>query len=135
MGNEPKPVMTVPKEKAVFRLDRHGNWHTDEGKFTNRNIIRYFHSMIKKDEGGYFLEQEREQVIEKVYFSYEDTALFVFQVIDRDGVVLRLNTGERVKLDPEKLFVNDKVHLSPDGHKVFAETVLSAIANGGKPAK
>jgi lysophospholipase L1-like esterase len=39
------------------------------------------------------------------------------------------------KENPEKLFVNDKVHLSPDGHKVFAETVLSAIANGGKPAK
>lgn len=39
------------------------------------------------------------------------------------------------KENPEKLFASDKVHLSPDGHRVFAETVLSAIANGGKSAK
>jgi hypothetical protein len=102
-----KSVITIPKEKAVFRLDRHGNWHTDEGKFTNRNIIRYFHSMIRKDEDGYFLRQEREQVIEKVYFSFEDTALFVFRVDEADGPVLCLNTGEKLRLDPEQLFVKD----------------------------
>jgi hypothetical protein len=105
MADEPKSVVTIPREKAVFWLDRHGNWHTDEGKFTNRNIIRYFHSMIRKDEGGYFLRQERGHVVEKVYFSYEETALFVFRVDEEDGPVLCLNTGERFRLDPEQLFV------------------------------
>jgi lysophospholipase L1-like esterase len=35
--------------------------------------------------------------------------------------------------DKERLFVNDKVHLSPAGHRLMAETVLSAIeAAAGK---
>ena len=108
--------MTIPREKAVFRLDKNGVWYVDDEKFTNQKIINYFHSLIKKDEHGYFLEQEHRDFIEKVYFPYEDTALFVFHVIKSDdGLILRLNTGEQIRLDPEKLFMkNDNLYIRND---------------------
>jgi len=70
MANEQKPVMIIPKEKAVFRLDKNGVWHIGDEKFTNKKIINYFHSMIKKDKDGYFLEQEHKHFIEKVYLQW-----------------------------------------------------------------
>jgi hypothetical protein len=107
MDNQPKPVVVIPSEKAVFRLDKDGKWRSGNEKFRNRKIIKYFHSMIKKDSGGYYLEQEHVQYIEKVYFPYEDTALFALRIIEKDGLVLCLNTGENLRLDPEKLFIKD----------------------------
>ena len=116
MANEQKPIMTVPKEKALFRLDRNGVWFHGEEKFTNKKIINYFHSIIKKDKDGYFLKQEHKNFIEKVYFPYEDTPLFVFHIIKRDdGLILCLNTGENIKLDPEKLIMkNDNLYVQND---------------------
>jgi hypothetical protein len=72
--------------------------------------------MIKKDKDGYFLEQEHKHFIEKVYFQYEDTPLFVFRIIKRDdGLILCLNTGENIKLDPEKLLMkNDNLYIQND---------------------
>jgi hypothetical protein len=132
MGKEAKPVITIPREKAVFRLDRNGNWHTGDGKFTHRKIIRYFHSMIRKDENGYFLEQEREQVIEKVYFSYEDTPLFVFGIAEEDGPVLCLNTGERLRLDPDQLFVKGDILYTRRGEEIIKFTQDSMQALSGR---
>jgi hypothetical protein len=113
MAHQQKPVMIIPKEKAVFRLDKNGVWHIDDEKFTNQKIINYFHSIIKKDKDGYFLEQEHKHFIEKVYFPYEDTPLFVFRIIKRDdGLILCLNTGESIKLDPETLIMkNDSLYV------------------------
>ena len=116
MANEQKPVINIPKEKAVFSLDKNGIWHSDDEKFTNNKIINYFHSLIKKDKDGYFLEQEHKHFIERVYFRYEDTALFVFRIYKGDdGLILCLNTGKKIKLDPEKLFVkNDNLYIRND---------------------
>ena len=128
MANEQKPVMIIPKEKAVFRLDKNGVWHIGDEKFTNQKIINYFHSVIKKDKDGYFLEQEHKHFIEKVYFSYEDTPLFVFRIIERDGLILCLNTGENIKLDPEKLLIkNDNLYIqnAVDLIKLNASAMLS----------
>ncbi|PIE62260.1 MAG: MFS transporter permease, partial [Desulfobacterales bacterium] len=71
----------IPKEKAVFWMNGDGVWHNEHGPFEHPKIIRHFHNSIHKDENGYYLCQEREDVREKVYFPYEDTAIFVFQVI------------------------------------------------------
>ncbi len=104
--------MTIPREKAVFRLDQNGRWYHGDEQFTNRKIIAYFHSRIRKDDDGYFLHQEHTHYIEKVYFPYEDTPLFVFRVIGNSPLVLCLNTGERISLDIEKLCVkNDHLYL------------------------
>ncbi len=77
---------------------------------------------------GYYLEQEHEHFLEKVYFPYEDTPLFVFRIIKRDGLVLCLNTGEKIKLDPEKLLTrNDTLYIQNHGDliKLNANAMLS----------
>lgn len=105
---KPLREIVIPKEEAVFFLDKHGFWrHKEQGKFEHRKIIQYFHSRIRKDEKGYHLRQKLGNCIEKAYFHHEDTALFVFDVIKGEESVLVLNTQKRVKLRPRNLFVND----------------------------
>jgi len=130
MTNEPKPVKIIPREKAVFRLDKNGNWRSDNEKFKNQKIISYFHSLIKKDRDGFFLEQEHEHFIERVYFPYEDTALFVNRIIESDGLILCTNTGKHIALDPEKLFIkNDDLYLQSGEDLIkFNENALLALA-------
>ena len=131
MADEQKPIVTIPKEKAVFRLDKNGVWYNGEEKFTNRKIINYFHSMIKKDEDGYFLGQEHKHYIEKVYFPYEETPLFVFRSLKTDdGLILRLNTGEEMTLDPKQLFVrNDNLYIQNNDHLIkFKDHAQVSIA-------
>ena len=95
----------IPKEEAIFWLDAHGFWHTAQGKFENKKIIAHFHSSIRRDDSGYYLEQEHAHYREKVYFRYEDTALFVFHVQKGDPLVLVLNTGRQEDIKPKKLYI------------------------------
>ncbi len=97
----------VPKEDAVFWLDKNGCWRNAHGKFEHKKIINYFHSCIKRDQDGYYLSQLNGNYREKVYFPYEDQALFVFDVIRQDDVTLILNTKKQIVLDPENLFIKD----------------------------
>ncbi|MFO7784900.1 MAG: MFS transporter permease [Thermodesulfobacteriota bacterium] len=132
MGKKRKEVV-IPKEQAVFGLDARGHWrHMEQGRFENPRIIAYFHSCIRKDEQGYYLEQEHPHFREKVYFPYEDTALFVFDVaIKDDDVTLILNTGRRERLRPRSLFIaNDFLYMHLEGHRVrFTEHALVRIAD------
>lgn len=123
--------LVIPKEKAIFWLDKHGFWHTEMGKFENQKIIKQFHLSIKKDDDGYYLEQEHRHFREKVYFKYEDTALFVFHVIKGEEIILVLNTGKRVKLKPRRLFINGDflyMYMGEDRLK-FAEMALITISD------
>jgi hypothetical protein len=97
----------ISKENAVFWLDKNGCWRNAHGKFEHPKIIEYFHSCIKHDQGGYYLSQVNGNCREKVYFPYEDQALFVFDVIRRDRLTLILNTRKRIALDPQNLFIRD----------------------------
>jgi hypothetical protein len=130
MAEEIKEVV-IPKEKAVFWLDGNGCWHNEYGRFRHKKIIDYFHASIKKDQNGYFLSQSNENFIEKVYFHHEDAALFVFDVIADNGIILVLNTKKRVQLDPEKLFMkNDNLYMQLGEETVkFAEHGLRKIAD------
>jgi len=130
MANEPKPVRIIPREKAVFRLDKNGNWRADNETFRNKKIINYFHSLIKKDTDGFFLEQEHPDFIEKVYFPYEDTALFVNRIIEKDGLILCTNTGRQIELDPEKLLIrNDDLFLQNGADLIkFNQNALMSLA-------
>ena len=126
-----KKEKVISKEKAVFWLDKHGFWHNEHGKFQHKKIIDYFHTSINRDRDGYFLSQENEQFIEKVYFPHEDTALFVFNVIPGEEIVLVLNTKKQIKLDPEKLFMqNDSLYMHFGNEIIkFAEHGLLKIAD------
>ncbi len=122
--------IVIPKENAVFRLDANGCWHNETGRFRNKKIIDFFHASIRKDAGGYFLFQNKGNCTEKVYFPYEDTALFVFEVILSDPITLVLNTGERLLLEQQKLYAqNDALYVTVGEHRVkFTERSLMTIS-------
>jgi len=123
--------IVIPEDQAVFRLDRNGRWHNASGPFEHRKIIDYFHASIRRDAGGFHLLQERGDCREKVYFPYEDTALFVFELeFDADDVVLTLNTGRKIPMLPGSLFVrNDQLYTRLDGDPVkFTERCLMKLS-------
>lgn len=97
--------MVIPKEKAVFWLDGNGRWHNAHGPFENYKIISFFNSHIRWDDAGYYVAQRRDNLLEKVYFKYEDTALFVFDISATSPIELVLNTGKRMRLMPRKLMI------------------------------
>lgn len=51
--------------------------------------------------------QQHPNYKEKVYFPYEDTPLFVFDVVRGETIELMLNTRRKMKLGPRKLFIQD----------------------------
>ena len=130
-----KKEVVVSKEQAVFWLDAHGRWHNKHGVFEHKKIIDYFHSSIRKDADGYhLLQKHNDHITEKVYFKYEDTALFVFEVKtkdDSDNICLILNTKDEIPLEPEDLFVqNDNLYMENAGHRIkFIDRALLKLAN------
>jgi hypothetical protein len=123
-------IIEIPKEEAVFWLDRHGRWQNDGGRFQRKKIIDYFHTSISRDKNGYFVSQIKETVIEKVYFRYEDTALFVFKVDFNDNIILTLNTGLKLNLSPDKLYIfKDHLYMIKNDETIkFAEKALFKIS-------
>lgn len=103
----PTKVKVIPKDQAVFWLDRHGRWHNQHGPFEHDKIIAYFNSAIKRDAKGYYLYQKTQYGAEKVYFSYEDCVLFAIDILMDEPITLVLNTGRRVRLRPQRMFVKD----------------------------
>jgi hypothetical protein len=120
MMKKPLTEIVIPKEAAVFYLDQRGFWrHKEQGKFEHRKIINYFHSCIRKDENGYHLRQKLGDRVEKVYFHYEDTALFVFDVIKGEEIFLMLNTRKKIKLHPRNLLVSDdELYVNSGEHRI-----------------
>jgi hypothetical protein len=129
--NKKYTEIVIPKEKAVFWLDQNGRWHNVHGEFQHKKIIDYFHSSIQKDEKGYYLFQERGNLREKVYFHYEDSALFVVDLIKDNDITLILNTKRRVKLRPKNLFTrNDNLYMRMGEETIkFAERGLMKISD------
>lgn len=130
MNAHPETI-TIPKEEAVFWLDAEGRWHNEHGPFEHPKVSAYFHACIQQDSDGYYVGQQRDDVYEKVYFRYEDTALFVFRVdIGPDDITLRLNTGQALRLEPTALFIKGD-HLytrTPLGVARFNQSSLLAIS-------
>jgi hypothetical protein len=124
--------IVIPADQAVFWLDGRGRWRNASGPFRNPRIIEHFHRSIRLDAHGYHLRQERDGLVEKVYFRCEDTALFVREVILAEPLRLLLNTRQETPLEPERLFVeNDQLYLeTAAGERVrFSEQALMALAD------
>lgn len=121
-----KKQIIIPREDAVFWMGKNGDWHNEHGKFEHPKIIKYFNASIKKDENGYYVHQETSEVEEKVYFSYEDTALFVVDVSVTQEICLMLNTSQILPLDPEQLFArDDNLYLQTPEHRIrFKDSAL-----------
>ncbi len=118
MTDTPK-IKIIPKEDAVFWMDGEGRWSNAHGPFESPKISSYFHSCIHKDADGFFLQQEREGTLEKVYFRVADTALFVFRVTIDASVTLILNTGRVMPLEPAALCIcNDRLYVRDGGERI-----------------
>ena len=124
------PETVIPKEKAVFWMDAHGRWHNEHGVFEHPKIIAHFNTHIRRDVDGYYLSQEINGHIEKVYFPYEDTAVFAVDLRREPEEVLLLNTGERLPLDPRRLALRgDDLYQLRDGERIkFNERCLLKLA-------
>jgi hypothetical protein len=124
------PEVVIPKENAVFWMDGRGRWQNRHGRFEHKRIIDHFNRSIRRDKDGYYVTQTRGDVREKVYFAYEDTPLFVFQLITGDPMRLVLNTGETIPLDPARLFVQaDQLYfLRGDERIKFSGRALLAMS-------
>ena len=111
MTNNTQEII-ISKEDAVFWMDGNGRWHNRHGEFEHPKVIAYFNRSIGYDAHGYFVSQTRGNVVEKVYFPYQETALFVVDILEADDILLRLNTGKQILLDPEQLFIrNDSLFM------------------------
>jgi hypothetical protein len=109
----------IPKENAVFRMDVNGNWHNEHGRFEHPKIIRYFNTSIRKDENGYYVYQSTEDFEEKVYFPYEDTALFVVDIIAGAELLFILNNAEKINPEQGQFFIEqDSLYLETAEHRI-----------------
>jgi hypothetical protein len=129
MASEKKSII-VPKEKALFWMDKNGVWHNEHGKFEHPKIIRHFNRSIQKDDLGYYLSQETDEFEEKVYFPHEETALFVVDISLGKELTLTLNTTEALTLDPAQLFTrNDALYLETPEHCIkFSQNALVKLS-------
>jgi len=121
----------IPKEKALFWLDENGNWNNEHGRFEHRKIIQKFNTSISKDNHGYFVTQINGKNREKVYFHYEDTALFAIDLIKKEELYLLLNTRKKIKLNPKNLFMKgDALYLVDQDEWIkFSVRVLLKISS------
>jgi hypothetical protein len=129
--NKSPDIIVIPKEKAVFWLDGNGCWQNNGGRFRKKKIIDYFHRHIDRDEKGYFVIQDKGGIWEKVYFPYEDTALFVFDIREeKNKILLTLNTGREIALNPETLCIDNDRLYTVDGDELirFAERAMIKIS-------
>ncbi|MDY0221095.1 MAG: MFS transporter permease [Desulfobacterium sp.] len=122
--------ITIPKEKAIFWMDKNGVWHNEHGRFEHPKLIAYFNSSIRKDHMGYHLYQLTDEFEEKVYFFHEDTALFVVDLTVSDVVRLALNNRTRLTLQPDKLYSsNDALYLETQEHIIkFTDRALVKLS-------
>lgn len=121
----------IPKEQAVFWMDKDGVWHNAHGRLEHPKIIKYFNQSIGKDDQGYFVSQIINDVEEKVYFSYEETAVFVVDLVKKEaGIELVLNTLDTIGFDPEALYIKaDALFMQTDTHLVkFTQKALAKMS-------
>ncbi|MFH1155740.1 MAG: MFS transporter permease [Pseudomonadota bacterium] len=125
-----KRQIIIPKEQAVFWMDKNGFWHNEHGKMEHPKIIAFFNSAIRKDDLGYHVFQDTDEFTEKVYFSYEDTALFVVDLSLGPPAVLALNTRTHISLDPSQLFSrDDALYLDTGEHRIkFTDRALMKLS-------
>lgn len=130
MADKNRRKVVIPKENAVFRMDENGNWCNEHGRFEHPRIIKYFNASIRKDENGYFVYQATDEFEEKVYFPYEDTALFIVDIREDNGVKLVLNTTQVIDMEPEGLYSkNDNLYLKTKEHRIkFSSRALLKLS-------
>ena len=111
-------------------MDGRGRWHNQHGPFEHIKIIAHFNASIQKDSDGYYVTQEHSGIHEKVYFKYEDTALFVVDITLADPIMMVLNTAARILLQPDALMIRgDYLYVQHGDDRIkFTERALYKIS-------
>ena len=70
-------------------------------------------------------------MVEKVYFRYQETALFAVDIIQNDDLRLLLNTRKQIPLNPEKLFIrNDNLFMHFENQLIkFTDRSMIKLSN------
>jgi hypothetical protein len=125
-----QPYLIIPPEKALFWMDAQGRWHNRHGPFEHKKIIDHFNTSIERDQDGYYVTQENNGIREKVYFRYEDTALFIVDVVMSDPVKLVLSTSAQIDLQPDAMTIRgDQLYIHSGGDRIkFAQRALLKIS-------
>lgn len=126
-----KKQVVITREEAVFRMDANGIWRNEHGRIEHPRIIKHFNRSIRRDDQGFYLYQSTDEFEEKVYFPYEETALFVVDLVSlEEGADLILNTGQKTTLEPKRLFVReDSLFIrTQDGPVKFTQQALVKIS-------
>lgn len=125
-----KASIIIRRDKAVFWMDGRGRWHNQHGPFEHKRIIAHFNASIQKDSDGFFVTQEHGGIYEKVYFEYEDTALFVVDIKQTDPIRLILNTTAEILLQPDALMIcGDHLYIQHGDDRIkFSEHALFKIS-------
>ncbi len=125
-----KKQIIVSREDSVFWMDENGVWKNEHGRFEHPKIIKYFNSSINKDDDGYYVCQVTDEFEEKVYFPYDETAVFAVDIKITEDVQVVLNIRSAVSLDDGRLFSkNDNLYLDTAQHLVkFSAQVLIKLS-------
>lgn len=125
-----QPSLIIPRQKAVFWMDAQGRWTNRHGPFEHKKIIDHFNASIERDQDGYYVTQENNGIREKVYFRYEDTALFIVDVVMSDPVKLVLNTSAQIDLQPDAMTIRgDQLYIHSGADRIkFAQHALLKIS-------
>ena len=88
-----------------IRIDREGVWHHEGARFERSALVRLFASILRKEEGGYFLVTPHE----KLRITVEDAPLLAVECEcagqgDEQEILLRTHTDDVVRLDGEHPF-------------------------------
>ena len=88
-----------------IRIDRGGVWHHEGARFERASLVRLFASILRKEDGGYFLVTPQE----KLRITVEDAPLLAVECecAGRGGgqeILLRTYTDDVVRLDAEHAF-------------------------------
>ena len=88
-----------------IRIDREGVWHHEGGRFARPALVRLFASILRKEDGGYFLVTPQE----KLKITVEDAPLLAVECEcagegDDQEILLRTQTDDVARLDAEHPF-------------------------------
>jgi hypothetical protein len=94
------PEVSLPR----FRIDRDGDWFSEEGEITHAGIVANLRENLRREGGSYFIQVGPRRLPVEV----EDAPFTVVRVeVDAEGGSVLLNDGSRERLAPFTLSLTE----------------------------